>query len=422
MLSTWRSFFFLALSLRLVLPVCGQGDSAIPADGGGLSVESKQRLHTFLQSSVDDGLVPGGIVILVQGGETVFRQSFGYRDLRKKLPFELSTPFRAASLSKSILSSLVVAMASEGLLDLDQPIDEVLVDARKLVQRGPPTVQRAPTLRECLHHTAGFIADGQPGGRPWVRFRGQNLTLAEAVEIELTYPLASRPGTKFAYSGIGYDIAGRIIEIKTGQWLDEVLQERLCGPLGMTDTTFHADDEMRRSMAGFYWRWRSDGSMRRQLDSRIVPRGHYASVGGGLVTTADDLVAFMRMHRDQGIVDGEVWIKPEALIQQSIRKRPGAFYGLGFTLGPPLHDDPRGEVASWILHTGSSGTMFWFDRVTDTIGVVVTQHRYSDGEKMPESEKRIAKDAESWTKTLKADIIDPVLGWRTSRENVRAVP
>ena len=55
-----------------------------------------------------------------------------------------------------------------------------------------------------------------------------------------------------------------------------------------------------------------------------------------------------------------------------------------FCLGPA---DEQGH-GSWILHTGSSGTMFWCDRQRKVIGVIATQHRYSDGEKMPESEKK----------------------------------
>ncbi|TWT54922.1 Esterase EstB [Rubripirellula amarantea] len=394
----------------------------------GFSLKSRDQLQTYLAASVEDESVPGGIVIVIHQGEVVLKESFGYRHIKRQLPFELDTPFHAASLSKSIISTLVVALDADGSLDLDQPIDAYLPMASQLSMSDSQPATRMPTLRECLHHTGGFIADEEPGGRPWLEFRTQDMTLEEAVELELRMPLARQPGSKFAYSGIGYDIAGRIVEVVTGKLLEEVLQERLCQPLGMTSTTYYASSEQCEQMASFYWRWRSDGFFRRQLDDRIVSPGKYASVGGGIVTTADDLAKFMLMHRNGGRVDGKPWTKPEALLDQYRRKRPGAYYGIGFTLGPAnrmaasdseseVIENENGVLATWILHTGSSGTMFWLDRSTDTIGIIVTQQRYSSGEAIPESEKVIAKDAASWQQTLKKDWMDPILGWRPLRKD-----
>ena len=216
------------MSLVLATQVGAKSPSKSPWEKHGLPTESLNRLSQFLDASVEDGSVPGGIVILIHGGETVFRESFGYRDLRHQLPFELTTPFHAASLSKSIISTLVVELASEGVLDLDQPIDKNLPAAKRLRLAGSKPLNRMPTLRECLHHTAGFTADEAKGGRPWLSFRGKGMTLAEAVDAELQLPMARQPGIRFAYSGIGYDIVGRTIEIATGQLLEEVLQSRMC--------------------------------------------------------------------------------------------------------------------------------------------------------------------------------------------------
>lgn len=409
---------FLFTVLLLASPLWGQDRLASHWNDHGFSAESRTKLHDYLRNSVENGSVPGGILILVHQGETIFRESFGFRDLKERSPFETTTPFRAASLSKSIISTLAVKLHADGVLDLDDPIDKRLPAAIRLRVGESESLQRMPTIRECLHHTAGFAADESGDGRPWIRFRGRGMTLAEAVDEELNYPLARQPGQQFAYSGIGYDIVGRVIEVATGQLLEEVLQTRLCKPLGMNRTTFHPDQTMQQQLAGFYWRWRSDGRFQRQLDPRIVSAGQYTSVGGGIVTTADDLARFMLMHRNSGVVKGERWIDEDLLKQQYRRKRPGAYYGLGFTLGTGDDDD----LGTWILHTGSSGTMFWWGRQTDTIGVIVTQQRYSNGEKMPESQKRIPKTADSWPATLKKDCIDPVFGWRSLIKSNKIIP
>lgn len=405
-------------ALLTVSPLFGEDSLATQWEAHGFPIESRNKLHDYLHNSVENGSVPGGVVILVHRGEVIFRESFGFRDLKYERPFELATPFHAASLSKSIISTLVVKLHSEGLLDLDEAIDLKLPAAKQLDVKGADRLARMPTIRECLHHTAGFAADESKFGRPWLQFRGQGMTLAEAVDAELKIPMARQPGERFAYSGIGYDIVGRIIEVATGQLIEDVLQTQLCKPLGMQNTTFHPEHTSAGELAGFYWRWRSDGRFRRQLDPRIVPFGEYASVGGGIVTTADDLTRFMLMHRNGGKIDQNVWTDERFLMQQYLRKRPGAFYGLGFTLGTGDSDD----IATWILHTGSSGTMFWWDRKTDVIGVVVTQQRYSDGEPMAESEKLIPKNSDSWPETMKKTCIDPVFGWRPLKKGYKIIP
>lgn len=403
------------IAVLLASPLLGQDHVATQSDARHFSSTDHANLRDYLHESVEEGDVPAGVVILIQRGETIFRESFGYRDLKRQLPFELTTPFHAASLSKSIVSTLVIKLHADGVLDLDEAINVKLPAASRLQVKDSKPLDRMPTIRECLHHTAGFTPDESKGGRPWLGFRGKGMTLAEAVDAELQLPMARQPGERFAYSGIGYDIVGRIIEVATGQPIDEVLQTRLCQPLGMHHTTFHPDEAARRELARFYWRWRSDGSFHRQLDRRIVRSGEYASVGGGIVTTADDLARFMLMHRNAGLVDGKPWVDEELLKRQYVRKRPGAYYGLGFTLG--TGDDQ--DIASWILHTGSSGTMFWWDRQTDTVGVIVTQHRYSNGETMPDSDKRIPRDADSWPEAMKKEMIDPVFGWRPLKKTMK---
>lgn len=278
-----------------VSPLFGEDSLTTQWEAHGFSIESRNKLYDCLHDSVENGSVPGGVVILVHRGDVIFRESFGFRDLKYKRPFELATPFHAASLSKSIISKLVVKLHSEGLLDLDEAMDLKLPAAKQLDVKGADQLTRMPTVRECLHHTAGFAADESQFGRPWLQFRGQGMTLAEAVDAELKIPMTRQPGERFAYSGIGYHIVGRIIEVATGRRIEDVLQTQLCKPLGMQTTTFHPEQTRTGELAGFYWRWRSDGRFRHQLDPRVVPFGEYASVGGGIVTTADDLTRFISL-------------------------------------------------------------------------------------------------------------------------------
>ncbi len=373
----------------------------------GFDSESKTRLLTHLDESVRKGDVPGGAILLLHHGEVIFREDFGYGHIRREQPFAADAPFRIASISKSIIATLAVKLSAEGKLDLDQSIDAYVPEMKSLRLRSSVFLERTPTIAECLKHTAGFISDYEDGGRPWLTQTGKGLTLAQVVALEAEMPMSRNPGEAFAYSGIGYDVVGRVIEVVTQRSLNDVLQDEICVPLGMTQTTYYPDDATQKVMPSFYWQWRSDGGFRRRLDQPKVLEGHYASVGGAIVSTVDDLARFMLLHRNAGSVDGKQIIEANALNRMYKRQKPVAYYGLGFTLGPSGDDG----LASWIYHSGSSGTMLWLDRSHDVIGVIATQHSRSHGAEMLESEKNIQLNAPSWQSATKEAFIDPVLGW-----------
>ncbi|TWU19445.1 serine hydrolase domain-containing protein [Allorhodopirellula heiligendammensis] len=371
----------------------------------GLSPESRASLESHLFESVDEGNVPGGSILILHAGEVIFRKGFGYAHLRHERPFSADAPFRIASLSKSIIATLTVILDERGDLDLDSPIDRYLPSASRLRLGSGAQPERLPTIAECLKHTAGFISDYDDGGRPWLVYTGRGKSLAEVVELEIEMPMARRPGESFAYSGIGYDIVGRVIEKVCDQPLDEVLQQELCQPLGMLDTTYFPDERTRQQMPSFYWQWRSDGHFRRQLDREQIPRDEYKSVGGGIVSTLDDLARFLLLHRNRGLVGNESFVDPITLERMYWRQKPGAFYGLGFTLGPQADD----ALPNWIFHSGSSGTMMWWDRQRDVIAIIATQHRRSAGEQKPGTPAQISLDTPSWQAMTKSQWIDPIL-------------
>jgi CubicO group peptidase (beta-lactamase class C family) len=373
----------------------------------GFDPSYRQSLVDHLEQSVESGAIPGGSMLLIRQDQELFRQAFGYGHLRLKRPFRSDDSFRIASISKPIIATLIVKLAADSVVDLDQPIDRYLpaVGRLKLANGKPPI--SIPTLRQCLKHTAGFSADSSASGRPWLKYTGQGLTLAEVVDRELAMPVERSPGRRFAYSGIGYDIAGRVVEVVTGRLLHEVLRDELLVPLGMKNTTYHPDKTLIDAMPSFYWRWSSDGNFRRRIDAPPIPEGDYVSVGGAMISTLDDLRRFMGLHRDLGQVDGQTIIPAESITAMYRRERPGSFYGLGFTLGENGSDG----LPTWISHTGSSGTYAWLDRKRSVVGIIVTQQAISDRQSLPKEQKVLSPDDPTWQKQTKTDFIDPILGW-----------
>ncbi len=409
-----------ALFLVLIsLPIAWGEDHLAGGDwvAHGFAASAKTDLRDHLSRSVQAGEVPGGGLLIMHQGEVIFREGFGYGHLRRQVPFTADSTFRIASLSKPIIATLAVKLDAQGVIDLEATIDTYLPDMTNLRLQSGERPSRLPRLRECLKHTAGFVTDYDDGGRPWLQQTGKGLTLEQVVKLETNIPMSASPGQRFAYSGIGYDIVGRIIEVVTKRGLNEVLQRELCEPLGMTRTTYFPTADILDTMPSFYWQWRSDGNFRRRLDAPPVPATDYVSVGGGIVSTLDDLARFMLLHRNGGQLGDQPWASQWALTRMYARNKPGSYYGLGFTLGPPGDDG----LASWIFHSGSSGTMMWWDRERDVIGILATQHSRSAGEKMAESQKRIPSDAPSWQVITKANYIDPIFGWTGNPVRGRAV-
>ncbi len=401
------SYFAVVLCALSVtsIPLLADDVAAPKTQPGVLRSQDRDMLRKHLDDSVLRGEVPGGALLLMHDGETLFKEGFGFRHIKDAKVFTAETPFRVASISKPIIATLVVKLAAQGRLDLDRPIDSYLPEMSELLLESDAAPTNVPSLRQCLNHTAGFRSDYDEGGRPWVRLQRHGLTLADVVAQEVKMPMRMNPGKKFAYSGIGYDIAGRIIELSTGTLLETAIQTELFEPLGMAHSTYYPDEQTVEQMAHFYWRWRSDGKFRRRLNQTPIPPGKYVSVGGGIVSTLDDLSKFLRLHQNHGVHDGKQFIPRDAIEAMYRGDQPGAFYGLGFALRSAGSDGLADEIS----HSGSSGTLMWLDRRQRNIGVLATQHRFSDGKQMPESEKQIPADSPNWPATTKKDVLDPVM-------------
>ena len=111
-------------------------------------------------------------------------------------------------------------------------------------------------------------------------------------------PLLHQPGTRWEYSR-STDVLGRLVEVVSGQSLGEFLSARICGPLGMGDTAFHARRSSRAGMAeGFANDPDTGAAAMTLLEVRQPPR--FESGGGGMVGTAVDYVRFAQMLADGG--------------------------------------------------------------------------------------------------------------------------
>jgi CubicO group peptidase (beta-lactamase class C family) len=372
-----------------------------PAEAG-LDEQRLQRIDRHFARYVDDGRLPGWLVAVSRRGRLAHVSCYGSRDLEAGLPVEPDTLWRIYSMTKPVTSVAAMILYEEGAFELSDPVSKFIpafADVRVYAggsDQRQVTVPLTEPVRiwHLLTHTSGltygFIrvhpvdALYRAAGFEWAWPAGMDLPTA--CEAWAAFPLLFQPGTEWNYS-VATDVLGRVVEVASGQRLDEFFAARILGPLGMTDTAFYAGDEGAGRLAALYTPG-ADGKAAR-LDSlgRVARKpARLNSGGGGLLSTAGDYHRFLHMLLDTpgspaGELDGTRLLSPRTVGYMARNHLPGGadletfgrplyaespYAGVGFGLGFGVVIDPvrsrvvcsEGELA-W---GGAASTAFWIDQ------------------------------------------------------------
>ena len=333
-------------------------------------------VRAYLDESIADGTVAGGSVLVHHRGGVVLETGFGFANLKTKKPFLVDTPGVIASISKPLLATAMFRLVESGKLDVTIPISQYLQEFKDLKLESGAPVSRAPTVIELFTHSSGLRNDESSGGRPWFasRARGQPLSFVVS-KYAREFPFKARPGTRYAYSGIGTDVAARVGEVVSGKPRNELLVAEVCQPLELMHT-FYLDAERLKQgnpMPTRYYRGRN-GRLLVSIKRTPPPPNTYSSSGGSIVSTAPDLLRWLLMIRNRGVHDGQPYLSPGTIRRMLTGHTIGSNAQGGFFI---RRKGPKGQPAI-IGHTGSSGTNCWIDFETDTIGIMLTQTRGKD--------------------------------------------
>ncbi|NDJ88633.1 serine hydrolase [Mycolicibacter kumamotonensis] len=334
------------------------------------------RNQASIREACDAGLLAGAVTVVWQRGKILQVNEIGYRDVGAGLPMTRDTVFRIASMTKPITVAAAMALVDEGRLALSDPIarwlpefaaPSVLVDPAGPLDRTT-AARRALTIEDLMTHRCGigygFSVPG-PIAREYQRLpfgRGPDAWL----EALAALPLVDQPGERVTY-GHGIDVLGVVLSRIEGKPLPQVLDERILGPLGMTDTGFFIFPELRGRSATMY---RLDGNELRDdaMGPMPITMPAFPNAGGGLMSTADDYLAFARMLLADGEFDGTRVISPESvramrddrLTEPQKRHRfLGApfWVGRGFGLNLSVVTDPAKSQP--LFGPGGTGTFSW---------------------------------------------------------------
>lgn len=334
-------------------------------------------LSAFLGEAVSSSEVAGGSLLVLHRGEVVLKRGFGFADMKSKKPFQIDTPVVIASISKPLLGTTAFRLSEQGKLQVAGPITDYLPEfADRKLESGVP-LKRPPTMLELFTHTSGIRRSEAPGGRPWFASWTKGKQLGEVVKrYAEEFPFEAEPSTRYAYSGIGSDVAARVLEVASKQSRNDLLRTQLVGPLGMDHTWYRDSVSLKKAgaMPTRYYRGKH-GNLLVSRDRSVPPKNTYSSSGGSIISTAPDLARWLMMIRDEGRdQNGKPFLKPQTVAEmlkpfpRSQNSRCGLFI---------RKKDDKGK-ALVVGHTGSSGTNCWIDFENDIIGIMLTQTRGKD--------------------------------------------
>ncbi|MER6950119.1 serine hydrolase domain-containing protein [Nonomuraea sp. NPDC000554] len=376
----------------------------------GLSTARLGRMREVLTGHVTRGDVPGLVAMVARRGE-VHVEAVGTREAGGEGgPMRRDAIFRIASVTKQITAVAAMILVEECRLRLDDPVDDLLPElaGRRVLRRpdGPldDTVPalRPITLRDLLAYRLGIGAVlAAPGEYPIQRAmdeaglspgpRAAEIGPDEWLKRLGALPLIHQPGEKWMYH-TGSDVLGVLMARATGRPLEEFLRERLFEPLGMKDTGFHVPAGKLDRLPAGYSPDPATGALvlaDDPRDSRWARPPAFPSAGGGLVSTADDLLAFCTMMLNKGMLNkgrhgGErILSRPsvelmttDQLTEQQKAENTvffGGASGWGLGINVVTRRDDLANVPGRFGWTGGTGTCVYTDPAEELIGILLTQ-------------------------------------------------
>jgi len=357
-----------------------------PAEPFGNQDEVFAQAFSILQEAIAQKAFPAASIAVTQRARLVALRALGTfaydetagappfsRSLREEPALSLSkggdfdsevtpsTLFDLASLTKVVATTpMAMLLYERGLLDLDAPVSAIVPEFTTDPEKDPR--RQEVTLRMLLAHSSGLPA--------YEKLYLKARTRAELLEAALTMPLAANPGTRTAYSDIGFIILGIVLERIADESLDRFCQREIFAPLALTNTTFNPPAEIRAKIPPTA----NDQTFRKRIIQGEVQDENASVLGGvapqaGLFSTAEDLAKFAQAMLNQGrpILRPETvtlftrrepaptattralgWDTPSSPSQSGNYFSPNSYGHLGYT-GASLWIDPSRQLSITLL-------------------------------------------------------------------------
>jgi methyl acetate hydrolase len=372
--------------------------AALADTASAQNLPGSAALDTSLRGAVERKDVPGVVALITDRDHVLYQGAFGVADVATGRPLTSDAMFRIASMTKPVTSVAMMQLVEQGRIGLDDPAEKYLPELAglKVIESFDATTgdyrlrpaSRPPTVKHFLTHTSGLAYPFTSA--IWRDFKPRN-----GETYAFGGPLLFDPGERWHYS-TSVDVVGRLVEVVSGQKLEDYFREHIFVPLKMNDTSYNVPEAKGPRMVAQQQRAgdKMDGAIELQKPQPgltiAAPIG-----GGGLASTADDYGRFMRMLLNGGTLDGARVLKSEtvALMGQNAigavsvpalkaalpRSADFTFiddgkdkWGLGFLI--TTNQVPGKRSPGSLSWGGINNTFFWVDPTRGIAGVIMMQY------------------------------------------------
>lgn len=309
----------------------------------GMSSEKLKILNDAMHKFVDNNDISAIQTAIVKNGKLIHFDSYGNSDISDQDSLENDDIFRIASMTKPIVSVALMMLHEEGKFKLNDPVYKYIPEFKNLTvkkRKKTKPVKNHVKVVDLLRHSAGLNFRGPEDYRKTI-----NLTLEEYTKEAVKDPLKFEPGTTWWYS-YATDICGYLIEVLSGEKLDDFLKNRIFDPLEMNDTFFELPAKKLDRLTTLYVV--GDNKELVSFDSKantpFKDKVILLNGSGGLLSTTEDYLKFSLMLLNNGSYKGQQLLNKETLDlmkfdhSQGLKYKKLAFgkkkgFGLGFEIG-----------------------------------------------------------------------------------------
>src|SRR5829696_6758088 len=294
----------------------GVGMTALAGTASAQNSPASTALDTSLRGAVERKDVPGVVALITDRERVLYQSAFGVADVATGRPLATDALFRIASMTKPVTSVALMQLIEQGRLGLDDPAEKYLPElvGLKVLESFDATTgayqlrpaSKPPTVRHFLTHTSGLAY-------PFTSATWRDLKPRAGETYPFGGPLLFEPGERWHYS-TSTDVVGRLIEVVSGQKLEDYFRQHIFEPLKMDDTSYNVPEAKGPRLVAQQQRAGD------KMDGPIVLQSPQPGLtiaapigGGGLASTASDYGRFVRMFLNNGELDGARVLKPETV-------------------------------------------------------------------------------------------------------------
>lgn len=290
-------------------------------------------IDDYIQTGVEEGVIPGGVFLVAEKGKIKYLKSFGFDDKLNNDTYKIDDIFRIASMTKSVTIVSILQLMENGALKLDDPVSKFIpafkstqvLDRFSAADSSYTTVpqKKEITLRNLLTHTSGIYYGGfETDSLRAVYMKNELMgfglatdqyTTEEMVDKLAAAPLAFQPGTSYKY-GLNMEVLGRVVEVVSKTSLDKYFKKNIFDPLGMKDTYFYLPNEKQARLVKIHASDTVQNIIENPfLDYPKLPGPNHFSGGGGLSSTTTDYATLCMALSNNGSLNKNRILKKKSV-------------------------------------------------------------------------------------------------------------